>query len=100
MTEGRISESHGCEFDRRIQYDRESNEPPSIAVATALAQYHGEAVETTTTRLYDYVDPDALDSLFADTHTGASRAAGTVEFAVEDVAVTVTPERVEVDPNG
>ncbi|MXV63646.1 hypothetical protein GS429_16585 [Natronorubrum sp. JWXQ-INN-674] len=97
MTEGRISESHGCELKHRIQYERSAEEPPSIAAATALAQYHGEDVATTDLRLYDYIDPDALDSLFADTNT-SSREAGTVEFAVEDVSVVVKPDRVEVCP--
>ena len=99
MTERRISESPGCEFKRRIQYERGTNEPPSIATATALAQYFDEDVGATSTRLYDYIDPDALDALFAETHRGASRASGTVEFDVEDVTVTVTPEHVEVAPN-
>lgn len=99
MTEGRISESHGCEFKRRIQYERSAEEPPSIATATALAQYFGEDVSATSTRLYDYIDPDALDALFRDTHTGTSRAAGTVEFTVKDVTVTVQPDRVEVAPD-
>ena len=99
MTERRISESPGCEFQHRIQYERNTDEPPSIATATALAQYFDEDIGSTSTRLYDYIDPDALDSLFADTHRGASRTAGTVEFSVEDATVTVTPERVEVAPN-
>ena len=98
MTEGRISESQGCEFKRSIQYERSTDEPPSIAAATALAQYYEEDAGATTTRLYDYIDPDALDSLFADTHRGESRTAGTVEFTVEDATVTVRPDRVEVRP--
>ncbi|WP_121742014.1 HalOD1 output domain-containing protein [Natronorubrum halophilum] len=100
MTERRISESHGCEFKRRIQYDRGTEESPSIATATALAQYYGEDVVESSTRLYDYIDPDALDSLFADTHAGGSRAAGTVEFTVEEATVSVRPDRIEVSPTG
>ncbi|ELY51471.1 MULTISPECIES: HalOD1 output domain-containing protein [Natronorubrum] len=96
MTEGRIRESHGCEFKRHIQYERGAEESPSIAVATALAQYHGERVEETDTCLYDYIDPDALDALFADTQTGRRREAGTIEFAVEDVLVTVRAGRIDV----
>ncbi|ADB59466.1 hypothetical protein Htur_0568 [Haloterrigena turkmenica DSM 5511] len=99
MTERRIRESSGCEFKRRIQYERDANEPPSIATATALAQYFDDDIGSTNTRLYDYINPDALDSLFADTHRGASRADGTVEFSVENATVTVTPERVEVSPD-
>ncbi|QRV16491.1 hypothetical protein JMJ58_06275 [Haloterrigena salifodinae] len=99
MTERRIRESSGCEFKRCIQYDRDTDEPPSIATATALARYFDNDIGSTSTRLYDYIDPDALDSLFADTHRGTSRAEGTVEFSVEDATVTVTPERVEVSPD-
>ncbi|ELY58848.1 HalOD1 output domain-containing protein [Natronolimnohabitans innermongolicus] len=98
MTERRISESPGCELQRRVQYERRTDEPPSIATATALAQYFDEDVGATSTRLYDYIDPDALDSLFADTHTGSHRDAGTVEFQVEDALVTVTDEQIEVKP--
>ena len=98
MTERRISESHGCELKRRVQYERGRNESPSIAAATALAEYYDEDASATTRQLYDYVDPDALDALFADTHAGRSRASGTVEFTVEGVTVTVTPDRVEVVP--
>ena len=100
MTERRISESPGCEFKRRIRYERDANEPPSIATATALAKYFDEDVGASSTRLYDYVDPDALDALFADTHRGGSRADGIVEFDVEGATVTVTPDQVEVTPNG
>ncbi|MDQ2050126.1 HalOD1 output domain-containing protein [Natronolimnohabitans sp. A-GB9] len=99
MTERRISESPGCEFERRIQYERATDEPPSIATAMALAQYFDDDVEATSVRLYDYVDPDALDALFAETNRGASRTTGTVEFQVEDATVRVTPDRVEVSPN-
>ncbi|WP_339104861.1 HalOD1 output domain-containing protein [Haloterrigena salinisoli] len=99
MTERRIRESPGCEFQRRIQYERDTDESPSIATATALSQYFDEDISATSTRLYDYIDPDALDSLFADTNRGASRTDGTVEFSVEDATVRVTPERVEISPN-
>ncbi|SIS08848.1 HalOD1 output domain-containing protein [Natronorubrum thiooxidans] len=98
MTEGRIRESHGCEFERRIQYDRSAEEPTSIAAATALAQYHGEDVVESSTRLYDYIDPDALDALFADTQTGHRREAGSVEFTVDELTVTIRPDRIVVRP--
>ncbi|QFU81640.1 HalOD1 output domain-containing protein [Natronorubrum aibiense] len=96
MTEGTISNSHGCAFRHHIQYERDADEAPSIAAATALAQYHGDDVTETDTRLYDYIDPDALDALFADTERGARRHTGTVEFTVEDATVTVGPDRIKV----
>ncbi|ELY47639.1 HalOD1 output domain-containing protein [Natronorubrum sulfidifaciens] len=96
MTERKSSTSHGCTFRQRIQYDRTTEESPSIAAATALAQYHGEDVAETDTRLYDYIDPDALDALFAETERGCSRQSGTVEFTVEEVTVAVRPDSIEV----
>jgi|SRR6056297_3182443 len=96
MTKGRVTESNGCSLRRRIQYERDVAEPPSIAAAMALAQYFGEDITATSTRLYDYIDPDALDSLFAETNRGAGRPTGTVEFAVDDAVVTIRPDRIDV----
>jgi hypothetical protein len=90
--------SPGCTYGKRVQYDRDENEPPSIAVATALATYHGEDVTASSIRLYDYVDPESLDSLFASRHDGRDRPVGTVEFEVEDLTVTVRSDQVEVCP--
>ncbi|WP_246998517.1 HalOD1 output domain-containing protein [Halosolutus gelatinilyticus] len=100
MKERRRTESYGCEFSRRIRYERRENEPPSIAAAVALARYRDEDVTTASTRLYDYVDPEALDALFADTHNGTTRSPGTVEFAVDDATVTIDTDHVEVGPTG
>ncbi|MFB1066049.1 HalOD1 output domain-containing protein [Natrinema sp. H-ect4] len=100
MTEGRVNESNGCSLDRRIQYERDANESPSIAAATALAQYYGDDVTATSMQLYDYIDPDALDSLFTETNRGDARARGTVEFQIDDAMVTVGPDRVDVRPTG
>lgn len=100
MTEQQISESAGCEFRRCVQYERETNEPPSTAAAAALARYHDEGVTATNTVLYDYVDPDALDSLFADTRSGIERGPGVVTFTVDDAVVTIWSDRVEVEPAG
>lgn len=96
MTEGRVNESHGCNLRRHIQYERGADEPPSIAAAMALARYYGDDVTAASTQLYDYIDPDALDSLFAETNRGGVRAEGTVEFAIDDAVVTIRPERVDV----
>ncbi|OLZ42074.1 hypothetical protein A6E15_14325 [Natrinema saccharevitans] len=98
MTEGRVTESNGCGLRRRIQYDRDADEPPSIAAATALARYHGHEVTAAGTQLYDYVDPDALDELFADTNRGDARATGIVEFEADGATVTIRPDCVEVRP--
>ena len=100
MTEGRVTESNGCSLRRRIQYERGANELPSIAAAMALAEYFGDDVTAASTQLYDYVDPDALDSLFAETNSGETRAVGTVEFTIDDALVTIRPERIDVRPTG
>jgi hypothetical protein len=98
MTEGRVPESNGCGLRRPVRYERRAEEPPSIAAATALARYRGDDVTAASTQLYDYVDPDALDALFAETNRGVARASGIVEFEVDDATVTVRPDRVEVRP--
>ena len=100
MTEGRVNESNGCSLGRRIQYERGANESPSIAAAMALAQYYGDDVTAASTQLYDYIDPDALDSLFAETNRGGARAKGTVEFETDDAVVTIRPDQVDVRPTG
>ncbi|AGB36264.1 HalOD1 output domain-containing protein [Natronococcus occultus] len=96
MNERTTTNSPGCGFGQRVQYDRDDNEPPSIAVATALATYHGEDVTDSSVRLYDHIDPEALDSLFVHTYQGGTRSNGTVIFDVGEVTVTVRPETVEV----
>ncbi|TYL40049.1 hypothetical protein CV102_00250 [Natronococcus pandeyae] len=99
MKERTRGESPGCEFGQRVQYDRNENEPPTIAVATALAAYHGEDVTASSVRLYDYVDPEALDSLFGTTHSGHDRSVGKVVFEVDDLTVAVRSDTVEVYPS-
>ena len=99
----------GCEYEpdgnRRaggqteLRYDRDESESTSVAVASALAEYHGDDVTATSTLLYEYVDPEALDALFADRYDGESRGAGRVHFDVEDVRVVVTADRVRVSAN-
>ncbi|ELY99327.1 HalOD1 output domain-containing protein [Natrialba asiatica] len=96
MTDQRPRKSYGCELSRRVRYDRTASEPPSIAAATALARFRDEDVTAASTRLYDYVDPEALDALFEETNTGMPRSVEEVTFRVDDAAVTVYPEEVVV----
>ncbi|THE66234.1 hypothetical protein D8Y22_02860 [Salinadaptatus halalkaliphilus] len=98
MTDRRICESHGRAFGRHVRYDRREGESPSIAVATALAQYFDEDVTKANTRLYEYVDPEALDALFAKTYSGAERSVRSVEFTVDETTVLVRSDRIEVSP--
>ncbi|SDQ24891.1 HalOD1 output domain-containing protein [Natronobacterium texcoconense] len=95
MTERGIYESNGRNCGRRVQYDRTEGESASIAVATALARYHDEDATDSSTRLYDYVDPEALDALVP--RDGEDdRTASVVEFVVDRATVRVTPGKVEV----
>jgi len=94
MTEGRIREADGRSISQCIRYDRPEHEPPSIAVATALAQYYDEDVLGSSIRLYDYVDPEALDALF----TQRNRSGRRLEFAVGETTVIVRPTEIEVCP--
>lgn len=80
----------------RVEYSRTESERPSVAVANALATYSDEDVTATSSQLYDYVDPEALDALFADRYDGASRSDGVVRFRVDDLTVVVGPATVEV----
>ncbi len=77
-----------------VEYSRSTDEPISVAVARALAQFEG--ADSTVTPLYEYVDPDALDALFADRSDGTPRRTGTVRFATESATVVVRPETVRV----
>ncbi len=66
----------------------------------ALAEFYGEDVTEMTTRLYDYVDPEALDALFADRYTAGPRPNGRVRFDVDDATVVVRPGSVRVYADG
>jgi hypothetical protein len=57
--------------------------PPSQAIPEAVADAVGCEI-TDLPPLYDVVDPDALDDVFAD------RDAGTVSFCYSDHRITVT----------
>ncbi|WP_226005518.1 HalOD1 output domain-containing protein [Natrinema salinisoli] len=62
-------------------------EPVSIAVVTAAATYRN-ADPTDLPPLYEWVDPDALDALFAPTQRGGSRG-GRFEFTYDGLRVAV-----------
>ncbi|MFC6716380.1 HalOD1 output domain-containing protein [Natrialbaceae archaeon GCM10025810] len=83
-----------------MRYERNDDEPPSVAVAAALAEYHNEDVLGGSFVLYEHVDPEALDALFADTYDGRSRASGEVRFDVQGATVSVDDDRVTVESTG
>jgi hypothetical protein len=67
--------------------DRE--EPLSTAVIDAVADAADREPADLGTRLYDQIDPDALDNLFSDRHNGMPRGSGHVVFPLLDYEVTV-----------
>ena len=68
-------------------------------VVDAVGEAAGVAPNELPFELNDYVDPDALDALFATRPDGTSRAGGRVVFRVEGHGVTIdaeSPDRVVV----
>ena len=58
----------------------------TVAVIEALEQYNGIDPHATEFRLYDLIDPDALNTLF----TGQQTTGLTVEFDIDDVTVSIS----------
>jgi len=70
-------------------YDREAGEQPSEAVVAAVAEATGRG-HTDLRPLFESVDPDALDRLFAPTAGDPGRASnGRVRFRYEGCDVSV-----------
>jgi len=65
-------------------------EPLSHAVVVAVAKANDVDPLDLNERLYDCIDPDALDALFT---SGGGDACGTVQFAMAGCHVEVTAER-------
>lgn len=61
-----------------------AHESMSVAVARALAA-HYEVPHDELEPLYEHINPEALNTLFAQTSSGGSRTAGTVSFGYRDV---------------
>ncbi|ELZ12640.1 hypothetical protein C479_04567 [Halovivax asiaticus JCM 14624] len=79
-----------------VEYSRSTDEPPSVAVAKALAQFEGCSPTSMETPLYEFIDPDALDALFATRPDETSRDPGEVRFATETATVVIRLEMVRV----
>lgn len=75
--------------------NRVNNRPSgsSQRVSTAVIDAVAEAVDADPTelhsRLYDSIDPDALDTLFADKYNGTPRTGGSVTFTMYGYEITV-----------
>jgi len=67
--------------------DPEDDEPLVQTVLDALAEASDRPVDELSVRLYDVVDPDALNDLFRPTRRGPDRDSGRVAFALGEFAV-------------
>ena len=93
-----------------LSVDRsESSRSPSLSfeVIAAIAEREGvdpmDIEPPTYDALYDVINPEALDSLFAPREDGTPRAAGRVEFPFCGYQVVVTSDgtvEVEDEPTG
>ncbi|MFC3956952.1 HalOD1 output domain-containing protein [Halovivax cerinus] len=79
-----------------VEYSRSTGEPASVAVVNALAQFEGTAPTAMETPLYEYIDPEALDALFASRPDETARAQGEVRFVTDTATVVVGNETVRV----
>ncbi len=73
---------------RRTHYESAPDEQPSEAVVAALSSVTG-VDGSAEAWLYERVDPDALDAIFAPTLDGQQREDGQVRFGVGDYDVVV-----------
>lgn len=67
---------------------RSADESPSTAVVEAVAERRGVETTELPQKLYDVIDPDSLDSLFA----AGKTTGGTVTFTYCGYTVTVTAD--------
>lgn len=98
MTEANTTE-FGPETGRGrgwVEYRRSTDEPPSVAVARAIARFEGTAATAATVPLYEHVDPDALDALFGERPDGTPRESGEIRFTTDSATVVVRPQTVRV----
>ncbi|MFC4450712.1 HalOD1 output domain-containing protein [Halorussus aquaticus] len=70
-------------------YDPDGDATLVQTVLDALADASERPSDELTVRLYDVVDPDALNDLFRPTRNGPPRDIGRVSFSVEEFAVDV-----------
>ena len=83
-----------------VEMRNESGTHLGTTVVEAISRATGVPVTEMDTELNDFIDPDALDSLFADRYDGTPRGSGLVIFSMGgcevrvdgDGHVVVTPE--------
>ncbi|WP_266076873.1 HalOD1 output domain-containing protein [Haladaptatus caseinilyticus] len=84
-------------MDDSAEHESSIDDRPSIRVINAIAEHEGTTPTEIRPVLYDIIEPDALDSLFAETQHGESRADGHVTFQYGSSEVTVYSDgRVEI----
>lgn len=88
--------SRATDEPHHVRYERTDGEPVSVATAIAIATYRGEAPTAGTTQLYEYVDPDALDALFAPRQNGAVRCPGEVRIDLPNATVVIDDATITV----
>lgn len=81
-----------------MRYEIESDEPVTMAVVKAVSDAEGRE-PCSIPPLFEVVDTDALDTLFASLTDGTPRVGGRVSFVYGDSWVTVeNAEFVTVEP--
>jgi hypothetical protein len=73
----------------RAFHDPDGDEPLAHTVLEALEKASEQPADEMSVRLYDAIDPDALNDLFDPTRSGPSRDTGRVSFTVGEFAVDV-----------
>ena len=98
MRESRGTDELRAGGDRHVRAIRpiDPDESPTEAVVYALEELERTTNTATVRPLYEYVDPDALDSLFETRPDGSERPDGEVRFDVDDVTVVIRPDVVQI----
>jgi hypothetical protein len=87
MEQGELTIYRSCTPVVDAKYDSESDQPPAEVIVDALAEAAGvDPLELPP--LFDYVDPDALNSLFGK-HDGTKDADAILSFRIENWNVFV-----------
>ena len=84
------SEANGAiETKHQFYHDMDGEGSLSTTIVSALLELEGEDVTSLDFVLHDYVDTDALDSIFAPKLDGTSRKDIQIEIALPGYSVTV-----------
>lgn len=97
VTKQLANEREGAAESDVVRVDYEKAGSPSVAVVEAVSKALGRPLRPGV--LYEAIDPDALDRIFADRRGGQTRGHGYVSFELAGCSVTVTgDEDVRVCP--